>query len=375
MSKRDYYDVLGISKNASAEEIKTAYKKLAKQFHPDVSKEPNAEHKFKEVLEAYTVLNDSQKRQAFDQFGFGGEKFSGFSGNQGGFDYRNFSSQDFDFEDLFSGFGSIFGEQFGERERNTRGHDLRYDLNISFEEAAFGIKKDILFERIDTCSNCQGTGAKDAKSVTTCTECNGKGIARKMQRTILGMMATQTTCSKCRGKGKIVKEKCAACNSNGKVMARKKVNVTIPEGVSSGMHLRLKEEGNSGEEGGEKGDLFVVIIVEPHEFFKRDNGDILVDVPISLTISVLGGEIDVPTLKGKAKLKIPEGTQSNTVFRLKKEGIKDYRTSEKGDEFVKVIINIPKKLSKKQKELFEEIQKLEKDDKNNEFFGFFGKKK
>lgn len=375
-AKRDYYDVLGIAKNASAEEIKTAYKKKAKQFHPDVSTEPDAEKKFKEVLEAYTVLNDPQKRQAYDQFGFEGDKFSGgFSGAQG-FDFRNFSSGDFDFEDLFSGFGSIFGEQFGEKEANTRGQDLRYDLSISFEEAAFGIKKEIVFERIDTCNNCHGSGAKDAKSLTTCEECHGKGVVRKTQRTIIGMMTSQTTCSKCRGKGKIVKEKCAQCNGNGKIMARKKIQVTIPEGVSSGMHLRLKEEGNSGEEGGEKGDLFVVIMVEPHKFFKRDNGDILVDVPISLADAVLGEEIDVPTLRGKAKLKIPEATQSNQVFRLKKEGIKDYRTGEKGDEFVKVIVKIPKKLSKKEKQLFEEIKKLEKEEgKNTDFFGFFGKKK
>ena len=372
MSKQDYYDVLGISKNASTDEIKSAYKKLAKKFHPDVSKEENSEQKFKEVLEAYNVLSSPEKRQAYNQFGFEGEKFSGFSGFQG-FDFRNFSSADFDFEDLFSGFGPIFGE-FGERRESKRmkGSDLRHDLGISFEEAAFGTKKEIEIERIESCSSCNGSGARDAKSISVCDNCHGSGVVRKTQKTFFGMLSTQSTCSKCRGKGKLIKEKCAKCNGLGKIRARKKIQINIPEGVNTGMHLRLRGEGNEDAEIGEKGELFVVIYVEPHEHFKRDNGDIFVETPISLSEAVLGGEIEVPTLKGKAKLKIPEGTQSNALFKLKKQGIKDYRTEEKGDEFVKVIVSIPKNLSKKQKELFEELKKTEKESmKKRGFFGVF----
>ena len=374
-SKRDYYEVLGLKKSASHDDVKKAYKDLAKKFHPDVNKESGAEEKFKEVLEAYSVLSDSQKRQNYDQFGNAGEQFSGFQW-QGGQGQQGF---DFNFEDLFSsgGFGEFseifrdaFGESFGYsnqgRKRPRKGQNLRVDLEITFEEAAFGIEKEIHIERIENCANCGGAGGTGEEK---CPKCNGKGMVQSTQRTPFGVFSTTIACSKCNGSGKIFKNICSNCNGRKFVKARKKILVKIPAGIDSGQHLRLEEEGSAGENSGPNGDLFVVIFIELHKIFKRDKSDIFCEIPLNFADAALGTKIEVPTLKEKAIVTIPAGTQTGTIFRLKGKGIKKLDSHEFGDEFVKVIIQTPKNLSKKQKELFEELQKEEKNSKEKK--GFF----
>jgi len=362
-TKRDYYEILGLKKGASAEEVKAAYKKLAKKFHPDISKEDNAEEKFKEVLEAYSVLSDEQKKANYDQFGHAAEGFQGTG--QGGFDFSGM-----DFDDLFSNFG--FGDIFGSRKRKrgpTKGVDLRFDLNISFEEAVFGTKREIGIERVESCDKCNGTGSEEKDGLIQCSQCQGSGMQTSSQRTPFGTFTTRTTCRKCGGEGKTVKNPCTKCNGTGRTKKTRKITVKIPEGIQNGAYLRLHGEGNAGERGAGNGDLYVVIFIEPDEFFKRDNTDIYGEVPITFSTAALGGEIDVPTLKGKAELKIPSGTQTGTIFRLKGKGIKDIERGGYGDEYIKVIVRTPEKLSKKQKKLFEEIKEGEKQKEN----GFFRK--
>ncbi len=368
--KRDYYDVLGLNKGASADEIKSAYKKLAKKFHPDISKEENAEEKFKEILEAYSVLSDPQKKENYDKFGHAAEGFQGFGGQ--GFSGFDFSNMEFDFDDLFSnfGFGDIFGR--GRKPRGPRkGVDLRVDLSISFEEAAFGTQKDISVERTEACDKCNGTGSEGKDGLISCPDCNGTGTQTHSQRTPFGTFSTRTACRKCRGEGKIVKNPCTKCNGTGRINKTRKISVSIPEGIQNGAYLRLHNEGNAGERGAGNGDLYVIIFIEPHEFFKRDETDIYGEVPITFSDAALGKEIEVPALKGKAKLKVPAGTQSGTIFRLKGKGIKDIERGNYGDEYIKVIVRTPEKLSKKQKKLFEEIKEEEK--KSNGLFDKFKK--
>ena len=365
--KRDYYEILGLKKGASAEEVKSAYKKLAKKYHPDISKEENAEEKFKEGLEAYSVLSNPEKKANYDQFGHAAEGFQGFGRGRTGFEGFDFSETGF--EDIFSsfGFGDIFG---GRRKRGPRkGVDLRFDLNISFEEAVFGIKKEIEIDRVESCDKCNGTGSEGKDGLVECSQCNGTGMQTSAQRTPFGTFTTRTTCRKCGGEGKTVKNPCTKCNGTGRIKKRRKISVSIPEGIQNGAYLRLTGEGNAGERGAGNGDLYVVIFIEPHEFFKRDDADIYGEVPVTFSTSALGGEIDVPTLKGKAKLKIPVGTQTGTIFRLKGKGIKDLEQGGFGDEYIKVIVRTPEKLSKKQKELFEELKEGEKQTEN----GFFKK--
>ena len=357
--KRDYYDVLGLSKNANAEEVKQAYKRLAKQYHPDVSRETNAEEKFKEIQEAYSVLGDEQKRSSYDQFGHAFEGFQGFQG------FRGFEAgPDFDFEDLFSdfgrmGFGSIFKEAFGERERAERGSNIRVDASIGFEEAAFGIEKEIDVERIAKCETCNGTGSKDREKAV-CSACNGKGHTKKTNRMAFGVFSIQSTCSNCKGSGQVIKNPCRECNGKGTKRERKMIRVKIPPGVDTGSHLRLKGEGNAGTGGARAGDLFVVIFVEPHEIFKRDEEDVFCEMPISFSEAALGTKIDAPTLYGEAEIKIPPGTQSGTIFKLAGKGVKRLDGRGTGNEFVKVNIETPKNLSRKQKELLEELAKEER---------------
>ncbi len=361
---KDFYNVLGVSKNASAEEIKEAYKNLAKKFHPDVSKEQNAEAKFKEVLEAYHVLSDNQKRTNYDRFGDAAEKFSGFGGfgGQGGF-----SNMEFDFGDIFSGFGGggmgdLFKEAFAQsrgRSGSQRGEDLATNMQITFEEAAFGAKKEIEIEIREICNKCNGDGTAKRDGKKTCHTCRGSGTQQSMQRTFFGTLATSTTCRTCSGTGQVITDPCEKCGGKKVVRAKKKITVNVPAGVNSGNNLRLRGLGNSGAKGGASGDLFVVIFVEPHKIFKRDKNDIFMEIPISFSEAALGAEIVAPTLRKPAKIKMPSGTQSGTIFRLKEQGIKGFESSKLGDQFVKVIINTPKSLSKKQKELFEELAKTD----------------
>jgi len=350
MTKKDYYDILGISKTASKEEIKKAYKNLAKKYHPDITKDKSTEAKFKEVSEAYAVLSDDQKRAQYDQFG------------HQAFD-QQFSQEDifrnFNF-DIFrdSGFGdfdNIFDIFFGGRRARRMGSDLRYDLEVTFEEAAFGTKKQIKIPRNEICSTCDGSGAYN-NSFENCKTCSGSGQIRQVVRTLFGAITQVGTCNKCYGEGRIIKEKCKTCNGRKTIERTRTISVTIPAGVDNGTQIRLSGEGESIENG-TTGDLYIVLHVHPHKIFQRENHDIYLDVPIKFTTAVLGAKIEVPTLEGKAKLKIPSGTQSHTVFKLKGLGIKRLHGYGKGDQYVRVMVNVPKKLNWKQKKLLSDLDK------------------
>ncbi len=349
--KRDYYEVLGVDKNASADDIKKAYRKLAKQYHPDLNKDnPEAAEKFKEVGEAYAVLSDEEKRSRYDQFGHAGVDGSagggGFSGGFGGFG---------DFGDLGDIFGSFFGGGFGggQSRRNApqKGRDMRVRLELTFEEAAFGCKKDLNVSRMETCSTCSGTGAKAGTSPETCSRCRGTGQIRSVQNTPIGQIQTNTTCPDCRGKGKIIKERCAVCQGTGKTRVSDKISVNIPKGVDDGQTLRVRGKGDAGENGGPAGDLYVSISIKKHPIFERDEYDVYVEMPITFVQATLGCEIDVPTLDGKVKHRIPEGTQSGTKFRMRGKGISYPNGSGRGDQYVIVNIEVPKNLTQKQREL------------------------
>ncbi|MAG17979.1 MAG: molecular chaperone DnaJ [Candidatus Diapherotrites archaeon] len=365
---KDYYNILGIQRGTSQEEIKKAYKKLAKKYHPDISKETDAEQKFKDVQHAYSVLGDEQKRRNYDQFGEQSERFG-----QGGF--QGFGGEGFDFSDIFEQFGGGgFGDIFGQGRRGPRrGEDIIVKLSLSFEEAAFGIKKEIEVDRIEECDNCKGSGAKPGTKIVTCSTCNGSGMEKQIRRTFLGTIATQTTCRKCKGQGESVDDPCPVCSGSGREHKKKKISITIPAGIDSGNHLRLRDQGNEGEKGAVKGDLITVIFVEPHEVFKRDGFDIFMELPVSFSEAALGNEIAVPTLKGKAKLKVPSGTQSGTLFKMKEKGIQKLQRKDFGDQYVRVIVKTPEKMSKKMKKTLEELQAEEKI--QSERKGFFGKLK
>ncbi|MDO8428455.1 MAG: molecular chaperone DnaJ [Candidatus Diapherotrites archaeon] len=367
MAEKDYYEVLGVSRNASHEEIKAAFKKLAKQFHPDLNKDHKAEDKFKEINQAYSVLGNPEKKQKYDQYGSSAFEGQGFQGFQG----ADFDFGDFGFEDLF---GSIFGQQF--RNTNSRrtpagprkGADLQYSLEIEFEEAVNGVTKDIEFEHMEQCTTCKGIGGS---GTTKCSSCNGKGVVTRQQRTAFGIFQSSTTCSKCRGQGESVKDSCKQCNGTGHIEKLKNVEVKIPAGIDNGYTLRLQGLGNAGTQGGNSGDLYVSIFVKASKIFKRDQNDVFIELPISFTEAALGCEIEVPTLKGTAELKIPQGTQTGTIFRMKGQGMKHLNKNEHGDEYVKVNIVVPEKLSTKQKKRLEEFKKEEENVRIQK--GFFHK--
>lgn len=354
--EKDYYKLLGVSKNATKEEIKSAYKKLAKQYHPDLNKSPDASEKFKEINEAAAVLGDEQKRAQYEQFGTTGEQFRGFEG----FDFSDFMSDiggfGFDFDRIFENFFGG-GGGYGRTRRRQRGSDLRYDLEIEMEDAAFGAAKTINIPRLEECDKCHGTGAESQQDIVTCTECNGRGVSTRTQRTPFGLFSTTTTCRKCGGEGKYIKNECPECDGKGVVRKTRKIEVKIPKGAVDGTNLRIQGEGEAGEKGLSSGDLYIVIHVKPHKVFERHGNEVYVKVPIPFTIAALGGSIEVPTLKGKASLKIPAGTQSNTVFRMKGLGIPELHSHHVGDEHVEVFITVPEKLTKRQKQLLEELDK------------------
>jgi len=363
MTKRDYYEVLGIGKNATKDEIKKAYRKLARKYHPDVNKDAGAENKFKEISEAYEVLADENKKANYDRFGHAGAQ-AGFSG--GGFSWNDFSH----FEDISDIFGrdffgrDIFDVFFGGRGRRRgssarRGSDLRYDLDISLEEAAFGAEREISIQRNETCKECMGSGAKSSSDIVTCPACGGTGQLKQGRRTPFGQFVTVTTCSECRGEGKTIKKPCSRCDGSGISAKRRRISVKIPTGVESGSYLRLHGEGDAGIKGGSAGDLYVVIHVKPHNDFRRDGSDIIYELPISFSQAALGDEVEVPTLKGKAKMKIPAGTQTGTFFKLRGEGIPRLYGRGRGDELVRIRVVTPEKLGKRQKEIFEELSELE----------------
>jgi molecular chaperone DnaJ len=364
---KDYYKILGVSKDATKEEIKKAYKNLAKKYHPDLNKEHGDGEKFKEINEAAAVLGDDNKRSQYDQFGTTSEGFSG----QGGFDFSNFG---FDFGDAGAfDFGDVFDQFFGggsrRRSRNQprRGNDLLYEMEIELEDAAFGAKKSIVLPRLETCDSCNGSGAESKADVVKCPDCNGSGYVRQERRTPFGYFSTSRPCRKCNGSGQVIKNECPVCDGTGVVKKTRKLDIQIPKGAEEGIRLRVAGEGEAGEKGGPSGNLYVEIHVKLHKTFVREDDDLNIDVPISFVQAALGSEIKVPTLEGNATLKIPAGTQTNTVFRMRGKGMPHLHDSSYGDENVKVIVQVPEKLSKRQKELLEEFEK------ENKGSGFFGK--
>jgi len=365
LTKRDYYKVLGIGRNATDEEIKKAYRKLAIKYHPDKNPGNNeAEEKFKEAAEAYEVLRDPEKRSMYDRYGHEGLKGTGFQGFTG-------------FEDIFSSFSDIFEDFFGfgtgerRKESPRRGADLRYDLSISFLDAAFGKETEIEVERLEECKNCKGSGAKPGTGPVICPVCRGKGQITRSQ----GFFSISTPCYRCNGEGTTIKDPCEECNGKGRVNKVKKISVKIPRGIETGSRLKLKGEGEKGLRGGPAGDLYVIVHVEPHPFFQRDGDDVICQVPISFSQAALGAEIEVPTLEGSKKLNIPAGTQTNEIFRLKGQGFYNLHGNGRGDQLTQVIVKTPTNLSKRQEELLRELAEISGEEVNQKHKSFFQKLK
>ncbi|MBM7701468.1 molecular chaperone DnaJ [Metabacillus iocasae] len=352
MSKRDYYEVLGLGNNAGKDEIKKAYRKLSKKYHPDINKDADAPEKFKEIKEAYEVLSDDQKRAHYDQFGHT-DPNQGFGGFGGGSDFGG----GFGFEDIFS---SIFGGGGRRRDPNAprQGADLQYTMSLSFEEAVFGKDTTIEIPREETCDTCDGSGAKPGTKVNTCSHCQGSGQLNVEQNTPFGRIVNRRVCHYCNGTGKQITEKCQTCHGAGKVTKTKKISVKIPAGVDDGQQLRVSGQGEPGVNGGPAGDLYVVFHVRGHEFFERDGDDIYCEMPLTFAQATLGDEVEIPTLHGKVKLKIPAATQTGTKFRLKGKGVPNVRGYGQGDQHVIVKIVTPTKLSEKQKQLLREFAEL-----------------
>ena len=370
MERRDYYEVLGISRSATEQEIKKAYRKKAMEYHPDRNPDnKEAEEKFKEVNEAYEVLSDAEKRKTYDQFGHA--EFDPRSGFSGGFDGADFS-------DLGDIFGSVFGDMFGggmRQRRNgpKRGADLRYTVNVTFEEAAFGTDKEVTIRREEECDVCHGTGAKPGTHSKTCPTCHGSGQVSQQVKTPFGVMMQTVTCSSCHGEGEIIEERCSKCGGRKTIPGKKTVSVKVPAGIEDGTMLRMSGQGQPGEKGGPRGDLLVQIRVQPHSIFERDGNTVWMELPISFTQAALGDEIEVPTLDGKVKYKIPEGTQTGTIFRLKGKGIPYMRHGGRGDQKVRVKVEVPRKLTEKQKELLREYAKECGEHVTEESKGLWGK--
>ena len=354
--KRDYYEVLGVAKGANADEIKKAYRKLARQYHPDVNKSHDAEPKFKELNEAYEVLSDDNKRAAYDRFGHAAVDGSGMGG-AGGFsgDFSGFGGLGDIFEEFF-GFG---GQRASSASRRTprRGADLRYDMTISFDEAAFGLEHEIEVARYEVCSRCAGKGAEPGTAPTRCGTCNGSGEVRRVQQSILGSFVNVTTCPTCRGEGETISMPCSQCRGNKKVRVTRRLTVKVPPGVDTGTQIRLANEGELGEFGGPAGNLYVVLNVKPHTIFRRREDDVVMEVQLNVAQAALGDEIVVPTLDGDEKISIPGGTQTGHVITIKGKGIPHLRRQGRGDQLVVVQVTIPKNLSAEQRRLFGELAK------------------
>ena len=358
MAKKDYYDVLGVERGADEKAIKRAYKKLAMQYHPDRTKGDKAkEEKFKEIQEAYEILGDKEKRAAYDQYGHAAFEQGGMGG--GGFG-GGFSGADFG--DIFGDmFGDIFGGGGRSRQRVVRGEDLRYDIQITLEEAVKGTTKDIQINTLAHCDSCDGTGAEKGSKVETCPSCHGSGRIRRQQ----GFFVTEAVCPTCHGSGKKIEKPCKTCHGEGRVHKKKNLSVKIPAGVDTGNQLRLSGEGAAGENGAPAGDLYVVIHVKEHHIFERDGNNLYCEVPISFSMAALGGEIEVPTLDGKVKLKIPAETQTGKLFRMRGKGVSSTRSGYEGDLICRVVIETPVNLNKEQKELLEKLEESLKGQKSH----------
>ena len=384
-TKRDYYEVLGVNKNATDDELKKAYRKLAKKYHPDANPDDKAgaEAKFKEVNEAYENLSDPQKRKMYDQFGttdpqgFGGA--GGPFGGQGG--YYSYSSSDFgDFGDLGDIFSSFFGGGFGGRNSSTRrqsgprkGADLNLNMDITFEQAFLGVEKEIIITRNDTCDTCHGSGAKPGTSKTTCTICNGTGQVTQVQNTILGQMQTRRTCSACHGTGEVIKEPCETCHGKGTVRKQPKIKVKIPAGIDDHQTVVLRGEGEPGEKGGPKGDLYITVRMKRHGIYTRKGNNVLCEVPITITQATLGAELEIPMVDGtKEKYKIPDGTQTGSKFTIRNKGFKSVNSSNVGDFVFTVTVQTPKRLTKEQRDLLMQLAKTMNEQPPIKKRGLFG---
>lgn len=381
MSKRDYYEILGVDKNASQDKIKKAYRKLAMEYHPDRNTDdPKAEEKFKEASEAYEVLRDEESRQRYDRFGHQGVN-GGFGGGARGF-------ENVGFEDIFSRFGEIFGSDFGEmfgggrgraRSRQSLGQpgsDMKLRISLSLEEIAFGAEKKLKVKKQVVCDQCNGTGAETEDDFQTCGTCNGMGEVRQVHRTMLGQMVNVQTCPECRGDGRIITSECSKCNGEGRYKGEETVKVKIPSGVSKGNYITLRGQGNAGRRGGEAGALIVLIEEEEHEHFERDGNNIYYDLVLSVPDAILGTEVEVPTLKGKAKVKIEEGTQPGKLLRMKGKGIQALNNSGIGDQFIRVNVYMPRDLSNEERKHIEALRDKENFDASNKEDsgkGFFSK--
>ena len=367
MSKRDYYEVLGISKNASEDEIKKAYRRLAKKYHPDVSSESNAEAKFKEVQEAYDILGDKTKRAQYDQFGH--QAFDGTGGFNGG-GFGGFGSADFDISDIFSSFFGGGSSHFssGSRNRPRKGSDIQRRMVITFEESIFGKKEKITIPVYDECHVCHGLGAESKNDIRACHQCHGTGTIIVESQTLFGRTQTRRTCPTCHGTGKEILKKCRNCNGEGVERVNKEIEITVPAGIETGQQIRLEGFGNKGANGGPNGDLYIIFEVKPSNTFIRQGDDIIINVPITFSQAALGTEIQIPTVYGKVLLKIPSGTQSGAKFRIKGKGAPNVRTKTKGDQHVIVSVITPTKLTLEQKRLFERLAKIEDPPKINKSF-------
>ena len=370
MAKRDFYDVLGVNKSASPEELKSAYRKLAVKYHPDKNPgDKTAEDKFKEASEAYGILSDQEKKQNYDNFGHAA--FENGGGRQGG-GFGGFGGADFSdiFEDFFGDFGG--GQSRGRRKTNNRGSDLRYDLSITLEEAYEGKKQDIKFSTTEKCNTCKGNGSKPGHSPDRCTVCGGNGKVRSNQ----GFFTVQQTCPQCAGSGEEITNPCTDCNGQGNKQASKKISVTIPKGVDDGTRIRLAGKGEAGSRGGATGDLYLFININTHDLFKRSDENLFFEFPISIADAALGTTIEIPTIDGgKAKIKIPDGTQSGKQFRLKGKGMPFMRRGDYGDLYVQVNTEVPISLNKQQKELLEKFREIENEKSNPSIKKFFQKAK
>lgn len=370
--KRDYYEVLGISKGASDDEIKRAFKKMAKKYHPDLNPgDKEAEAKFKEINEAYGVLSDAEKKSRYDQFGHAGVDPS-YGGGAGAGGFGDFGG--------FGGFGDIFDTFFGgmggggARRANapTKGEDIHLRINIEFNDAAFGCEKEIQYTRRSACKSCKGTGAKNGTELETCSQCGGRGVVSSVQRTILGNVQSQRSCPACSGTGKRIKTPCPDCQG-GIVAESKKTKVKIPAGIDNGQTLTLREQGNAGRNGGPAGDVYITVSVAPHKIFERRGNDIYCEIPISFTDAALGCEMTVPTLDGKIKYNVPEGTQTDSTFRFRGKGVQKLGGKSRGDMYVTVTVEIPKNLTGKQKELLRKFADTVTDKNHEKKASFFKK--
>lgn len=356
-NKRDYYEVLGVEKNATEDQLKKAYRKLAARYHPDVCSEANAEEKFKEINEAYEVLSDADKRARYDQFGFagvdpnfnpGGNPFGGFGGFNG-----------------FGDLGDIFGDLFGGGSRSShstnravRGENIAVQIDITFEEAAFGVEKEISVGRIETCDECQGTGAAAGTQPETCAHCHGTGQVRTQQNFMGMTMQSTAACPVCGGKGKIIKTPCSRCKGKGRVKRNQKIKVNIPAGIDNGQSVRVRNWGNAGANGGPNGDLMATVYIRPHDLFTREGANLYCEMPISFYQAACGSEIEVPTLDGKVRYTVPEGTQTGTTFRLKNKGLPYVGYKNRGDLYVTVAVETPNRLNKEQRELLRQFEQM-----------------